>query len=56
MSSYLASARDFVYRRRRPFIVVGGVVGGAYMLASYAISKISEVQTRLVEERRDKEK
>jgi peroxin-3 len=56
MSSYLRSTRDFLYNRRRPFIVVGGVVGGVYMVANYAVSKITEMQTRMVEERRDRDK
>lgn len=56
MSSYVKSTRDFFYNRRRPFIIVGGLVGGAYMVANYAISKLTEMQTRMVEERRDRDK
>lgn len=56
MASYLQSTRDFLYRRRRPFIVLGGIAGGVYMAASYAVSKLSEMQQRMVEERRDREK
>ncbi|PWN34465.1 uncharacterized protein FA14DRAFT_181083 [Meira miltonrushii] len=55
MTSYLQSTRDFLYRRRKPFIVVGTLVGGVYMVANYAVSKISDMQNRMVEERRDKE-
>lgn len=56
MTSYLRSTRDFFYRRRRPLIVIGTLVGGVYMVANYAVSKITEMQRRMVEERRDKEK
>ncbi|UZJ56026.1 hypothetical protein CBS101457_005346 [Exobasidium rhododendri] len=55
MASYLKSSRDFLYNRRKPFIVVGGIVGGVYMVAKYAVNKLTEVQTRMVEERRDRD-
>ena len=56
MTSYVKSTRDFLYNRRKPFLVIGGIVGGVYMVANYAVSKLSEMQTRMVEERRDREK
>lgn len=55
MTSYLQSTRDFLYRRRRPFIVAGTLIGGVYVVANYAVTKISEMQRRMVEEKRDKE-
>lgn len=56
MTSYVKSTRNFLYNRRKPFLVIGGIVGGVYMVANYAVSKLSEMQTRMVEERRDREK
>lgn len=55
MSSFIGSARDYLYSRRRGFAVLGGIVGGAYMLGQYAVSKLQALQQKLVEERTAKE-
>ncbi len=47
-SNYLSSKSNF-------FIVTGGIVGGAYLVSQYAISKFQQVQEKLVNDKNAKE-
>ncbi len=38
------------------FVVTGGLVGGAYLLSQYAISKFQQIQEKLVNDKNAKEK
>lgn len=48
-STYLASHSNFL-------VVTGGLVGGAYLLSQYAITKFQQVQEKLVQDKNAKEK
>ncbi|SJX66499.1 related to Peroxisomal assembly protein PEX3 [Sporisorium reilianum f. sp. reilianum] len=47
-SRYLSSHSNF-------FIVTGGIVGGAYLVSQYAISKFQQIQDKLVNDKNAKE-
>ncbi|KDN45615.1 Peroxin-3-domain-containing protein [Tilletiaria anomala UBC 951] len=55
MSAVLESTRSFLFKRRKPFLVIGGIAGGCYLAGKYALDKLRQVQIKMVEERRDKE-
>jgi peroxin-3 len=48
-SRYLSSYSKF-------FIVTGGIAGGAYLLAQYAISRFQQIQEKLMQDKNAKEK
>jgi peroxin-3 len=48
-SRYISSHSNF-------FVVTGGLVGGAYLLSQYAISKFQQIQEKLVNDKNAKEK
>jgi Peroxin-3 len=52
----MESTRSFLYRRRRPLVIIGGITGGLYVAGKYALDKLRQMQIKMVEERRDKEK
>lgn len=56
MESLYASVSGFVSRRRRPLTVLAGVAGGAYLVASYARSKLEDIQEGLGRKRANREK
>ncbi len=56
MAAVLESTRSFLYKRRKPLVVLGSIAGGCYLAGKYALDRLRQVQVRMVEERRDKEK
>lgn len=48
-SNYLVSHSNLL-------VVTGGLVGGAYLLSQYAITKFQQVQEKLVQDKNAKEK
>ena len=56
MSAALRYVRDSIERRKRPLLIASSVLGGVYALGSWGIATLKEAQSRMGDDRRDREK
>ena len=56
MSALWKRTRNYLSSHSNFFIVTGGIIGGAYLLTQYAVSKFQQIQEKLVQDKGAKEK
>ena len=56
MTSWWRKTSRYLSSHSNLFIITGGLVGGAYLVSKYAISKFQQIQEKLTNDKNAKEK